>query len=122
MKLLAVDDSKDNLDLLKIFLSRDNHFEVTLCESSKEVLELYKQGKKFDVVLSDFNLPECDGKELLERIKKIDGQVTGILTSGDINLDWVQLGFAGFLPKPIRFKTLAPDILEIVEQSADHNS
>ncbi len=68
MKILLVDDDTDFLDQAKIFLEKGNkEFQVNICESGEEALELLEQ-KEFDVIVSDYMMPGMGGLEFLERV------------------------------------------------------
>jgi DNA-binding NtrC family response regulator len=63
--LLVVDDEKDMLDFVERVFRRD--FEVVRCGSVDEAeLILFKQGREFEVVITDRRMPKRGGFELLE--------------------------------------------------------
>lgn len=66
--ILAVDDLKENRELVARHLSRAGHIVVT-ASSGKEALRTLDQ-TDVDVVLLDLMMPVMDGREVLRRIKE----------------------------------------------------
>lgn len=69
LKALYVDDEADLLELVKIFLERSGKICVSTTESPKRALEILKK-EKFDVIISDYQMPDCTGLDLLEDIRQ----------------------------------------------------
>ena len=67
-KLLFVDDSAFFRNMLTPVLKAAG-YEVTTCEAATEALQLLKDGSRFDVVVSDIEMPEMNGFELAEAMK-----------------------------------------------------
>ncbi|MGA1236844.1 MAG: adenylate/guanylate cyclase domain-containing protein [Limisphaerales bacterium] len=67
-RLLVVDDSEMNRDMLSRRLERQGHT-VLLAENGKQALELLR-ANRVDVILLDILMPEMDGLETLGRIKE----------------------------------------------------
>jgi two-component system, chemotaxis family, sensor kinase CheA len=68
-KILIVDDEEINRLLLKTYLLKSN-FEVVIAFNGEEALQLLKEDKNIDYVLTDIMMPKMNGVELLEHIKK----------------------------------------------------
>src|ERR1700691_4124615 len=67
-KLLVVDDEKNIRDALGRFLgSREHH--IAIAESGREALALIGRDGAFDLILSDWQMAEMNGLELLNEIK-----------------------------------------------------
>ena len=66
--LLIVDDEKPTRDGLRAAL--DDRFDVYLAEDAKAAMELLER-ESFDVVLTDFRLPNEDGLKLVTRAKSL---------------------------------------------------
>ena len=58
-RILLVDDEKDIVEALKIFLSKED-FELLTATNGKEALEIV-QKEKVDLVLMDIMMPIMDG-------------------------------------------------------------
>src|ERR1700691_342549 len=68
-KLLVVDDEKNIREALGRFLGSREH-EIGMAKSGREALELVERDGAFDLVLSDWQMAEMNGLELLNEIKE----------------------------------------------------
>ena len=110
-RILAVDDSRTNLRVIKALLKRTKA-EVALAQSGKEALELLQQNE-FDLVLLDHFMPEMDGVETLGNIRKLGAAYENIpvivLTANVVpgaRDFYLGMGFDDFLEKPINVELL----------------
>ncbi len=70
IKTLHVDDESSLLEQAKIFLDRASEkIDVSTVSSAEKALDMMK-GKEFDVVVSDYHMPETDGLEFLEEVRE----------------------------------------------------
>jgi len=68
-KVLVVDDDVRNLFALTAVFERSN-IEVVTAESGREALEILNKDKTIDIVLMDIMMPEMDGYETIQIIRK----------------------------------------------------
>jgi HD-like signal output (HDOD) protein len=81
-RILFVDDEPDILNSLRRMLRQKRaEWEMVFCESGAAALEEFSQNS-FDVIISDIRMPEMNGVELLNRIKKQYPQTVRIALSG----------------------------------------
>jgi DNA-binding NtrC family response regulator len=114
ISILIVDDSSDNLSLLSDFLI-EKSYQITACTSGSEALEIIKN-QSFELVISDYDMPNGNGLWLLEEIQKLGSSPKVIIMSSENKLDenFVQLkGAYAFLRRPIDWKKLESLIQEI---------
>ena len=79
-KILIVDDSLTMLMSLKTTLSM-NGFDVETANNGKAALEKLKNGVKPNLIITDINMPEMGGLELIGKIRALPGfRFTPILT------------------------------------------
>jgi len=103
-KLLVVDDSEMNRDMLSRRLERQGH-SVLLAEDGRRAIDLLKTNR-VDVILLDILMPEMDGLETLGRIKLDDAvrETPVIMLSALDELDAVvsciERGADDYLQKP----------------------
>jgi adenylate cyclase len=103
-RILVVDDSAANRDLLAQRLRREGHV-PTLAENGRQALTLLRAAA-FDLVLLDIMMPEMNGYEVLERLRTQEPPpaVPVIVISALHELDsivrCIELGAADYLLKP----------------------
>ena len=106
-KILVVDDEGMLRDMLREFL--DGHgYEIVVANNGRECIE-NTQKHRFDAIFMDVRMPEMDGLEALQRLRKEGIQTPVILMSGFGDVSSVeeakQRGAQNFLPKPFRLET-----------------
>lgn len=76
MKILIVDDSKTMRMIIQRTLKRCNIGSFTACEAATGVEGLQK-AKEFqpDIILSDWNMPEMNGLEMLKALREEGNEV-----------------------------------------------
>jgi PAS domain S-box-containing protein len=126
-RVLVVDDNETNRHVLAMHLSAAG-YDVSLASSGREALVTMRLAlamtRPFDVVLTDFHMPDMDGAALGEAINS-DPQLarsrvvllTSIDRRGDIER-FASLGFAGYLTKPIRVKELCGCLGRVITREA----
>lgn len=106
MKVLVIDDNELMQQVLSHFLAMMGH-ESTPALSLKSALQLTSQ-QTFDSFLIDMYLPDAEGPEVLEAIRRLPGNAhaLAIAISGDTFIPQSVLkraGFLSYLTKPIQF-------------------
>lgn len=102
---LVVEDEDFNRSLLVRHLKREGYEEVTEAANGKEALAALREGD-FDLVLSDIQMPEMDGYDLLTAMKKdmrlrnIPVVVISAVDEIDSIVKCIELGAEDYLPKP----------------------
>lgn len=103
--LLLVDDDPALLDALSGTLQiRLGHFTVDTCQTGMRALDCVTT-KRYDAIISDVNMPEIDGLQLLRTVKKVRPYTPVVLISGHADQTLIaqafQAGAADFIAKPI---------------------
>jgi CheY-like chemotaxis protein len=115
--ILIVDDSMDDRDVLMSFLTHEG-YSCDEASNGKEALEKIK-AKKFDLIISDFQMPDGDGPWLATELSKLKLSLKLILVSSDAVSEGQSLYKAGlvdfFLSKPLDFKLLLTKIRSLSE-------
>ena len=79
--ILYVDDEPYFLELGKAFLEINGIFSVDITTSALEALKLIPS-KKYDAIISDYQMPLMDGIELLKRVRESGNNIPFILFTG----------------------------------------
>lgn len=123
LRILVVEDTPDMLKILCKQLSKLGHAATGVPDAEKALHELGTG--KFDVLLTDLNLPGISGFELARKAFVLAPSMKLIISSGYGSFPPEGLGFGAiFLPKPYNFEKLTIVLAEIsadipVESSQD---
>ncbi|MFZ0734843.1 MAG: sigma-54 dependent transcriptional regulator [Candidatus Sulfotelmatobacter sp.] len=108
MKLLAIDDDPQNLEMIRLALDRQG-LEILTEQDPERGFEVFLQARP-KVVLSDLVMPKITGIELLERILGVDPGAEVILItahySAESAVEAIQKGATDYLTKPIEIDKL----------------
>jgi len=69
-RILIVDDEVYLLDLMKEILVNEGNFEVTTTTSGTEAIDLLESAGEFDVVITDIRMPEVNGMQIYDFLKR----------------------------------------------------
>lgn len=119
IKALVVDDTELNLMLVSKLLAKDG-VETTTINNGKDCLVDVEQNK-YDIILLDHMMPEMNGVEVYKRIKEQNGinantpiiMLTANAMAG-ADREYSELGFDGYISKPINPKALRETIANLV--------
>lgn len=107
-KVLVVDDDKVLQGSVKQALEY-HHFFVDTADNGREALNKVTAGD-YDLVVMDVNMPEMDGIEALEQIKKFNPSIIVLILTAYSNVGdavkAVKLGAFNYLEKPITSENL----------------
>lgn len=114
--ILLVDDSATDRRLIEGLLRKHHHFEVVTAEDGVMALSKMKQ-KVPELVLTDMQMPNMDGLQLVDKIRSLYPLVPVILItangSEDLATKALQRGAASYVPKS-RCSELLCDAIEHV--------
>ncbi len=122
VKVLIVDDNLVNRKVARGFLNAYG-FQLDEAASGMESIELVKK-KKYDIIFMDHMMPEMDGIEALQIIRRDCGEngtspVIIALTANameGVREKFISSGFQDFLPKPLDRKSLNNMLLKWVPE------
>lgn len=101
-RILVIDDDRSARMLLERVLVRAGH-QVQLVDTASEGLAALKQGG-FDLLITDKNLPDVDGLELLRRAREANPGLQVILMTGfptaETRMHAEELGVHSYVTKP----------------------
>jgi DNA-binding response OmpR family regulator len=120
-KVMVVDDETDVLSVVGIVL-KENGFEVDTFEDPIVALKSYRAGV-YDLLILDIKMPEMDGFELYDQIKKIDDNAKiCFLTASEMYYGnsrkekYSSLDKDLFIQKPIANEDLVEEINKILRR------
>jgi len=101
-RILVVDDERLLHNVLQRLLTRHG-MEVTSCISGQEALDALSR-ESFDLLLTDFQMPEMDGFELLARVRERYPALPVVVITGLASVQHavqaMSSGAVDYLPKP----------------------
>ncbi len=118
-RILLAEDNEINQEIILSQLKCAG-FDVEVTSNGKEALEKFRQGK-YDLVLTDIDMPEMNGYELTREIRNIEKQTqqnTPILalTGNDFALSAAaakEFGFNGLMLKPLDIELLRQKLADL---------
>ena len=117
--VLVVDDEKDVGEIIGGMLANLG-YKVTIVNSGKKAIALYRKKKRFDIVVLDVNMPTMGGKETFLKLKEIDSDARVLISTGYSNQSaessQVRDSVDGFLQKPYQLEELSKTMREVLDQ------
>ncbi len=116
--ILFVEDSPTMRRIIANSLSRIGIKDVTEAEHGLDALQKVQQ-KDFDMILTDWNMPEMNGQELVEELRKMDKYknvpILMITTRGmqDDVMTAIKSGVNGYIVKPFTPEVLKKKMHEL---------
>ena len=105
-RLLIVEDDELNLDVTRRILKRYG-FVIETCSNGRDCIFKYKKGEHYDMILIDHIMPEMDGIEVVQVIRKLKDYdappivaLTANAFTGSKDM-YIKEGFDDYLAKPI---------------------
>lgn len=111
--ILVVDDEPLVCDAVKMLLEFDGH-KVDTARSAREALALFQTGK-FDVVITDFDMPQIKGDELAGKIKTLNPRQPVIMITAYAELlkDKPLAGVDSLVSKPFLLAQLREALVKV---------
>ncbi|HVE56302.1 MAG TPA: sigma-54 dependent transcriptional regulator, partial [Pyrinomonadaceae bacterium] len=117
-KALVIDDDVATLEFMK-FQLKDEGFDVTTAERGQRALDFVRE-TEFDIILTDLNLPDLNGVELVKQSKQISPDTEIIMITGfgsmEKAIEATKAGAFHYVEKPVNFDELNLLIGKAVER------
>jgi len=116
-KVLVVDDSVTMRNMLEVSMVEEG-FEVITADDGVNALKAIGDNK-LDLVITDINMPNMDGIELIKRLRKLNSTkfipILVVTTEGGENTkqDGKAAGATGWIVKPFQPQTLSSAVRKI---------
>lgn len=120
--LLVVEDDLDNLELVSAFLEGEG---ATVIGASNIAAALTSSaGRELSALLSDLELPDGTGCDLLQQLRARDGrELPAIAFTGYSDAKWraraAGCGFGRYAVKPFALSQLSSWLLELIDRKSD---
>lgn len=115
VRVLVVDDEVSNHELVAEYL-RGRGLEVDVARDGRQARALLA-GMRYDLLITDLKLPDCDGLELLRSASRRLPPVPGVVMTGyasvEVAVRALRLRAYDFVLKPVRLK----DLFGVVESA-----
>ena len=122
VRILVVDDEIDLEQLMLQKMRREvrrGRYEFEFAHNGVEALERLRKDNRFDIVLSDINMPVMDGLTLLAQIPKVNPDIRAVMVSAYGDMENIRTamnrGAFDFVTKPIDFTDLKVTIERTIE-------
>lgn len=103
--ILITDDEKSVRDSVAMILNYENYNTLFAEDGKKALAQLENSEQTVDAVILDIKMPEMDGIEVLQKIKKMNKDLPVIMISGhgtiETAVEATKLGAYDFLTKPL---------------------
>jgi two-component system response regulator HydG len=124
LNILVIDDDKDICLVLSRFLTKNN-YHVDVAHTGEDGLKILRTND-YDLILSDYRLPDFNGVELLRKIKLLKPYVAVIIITGysDVRtaVETFRYGASDYVTKPLYPDELLVTIKETIEKNQKKNS
>lgn len=118
--ILVIDDEKDIGWIMSRIFHEQGH-KVIVSQSGKKGLKKFMGLKDFDLVFLDIKLPDLNGFEVLEQIKRVSPHTKVIMItafgSPESREEALVRGASAFLDKPIQIDQMTRLVDEVLKQS-----
>ncbi|MDP9109304.1 MAG: diguanylate cyclase [Pseudomonadota bacterium] len=117
-KILVVDDSADNVDLLLAMLEQEGYSNLSSTTSPLEVVELHRQ-HQYDLILLDIQMPVMDGFKVMDGLRELEQDawlpVLAITAQPGYKNRALEAGAKDFISKPFDFVEVTQRIRNMLE-------
>ena len=119
MKILIIDDERAIRNSLSEILS-DEGYNVEVAEDGPTAIEMVEK-ERYDVIFCDIKMPNMEGTEVLEKLRKdgIDSAIIMISGHGDIEtaVECIKKGAFDFIQKPLDLNRILITIKNATERT-----
>ncbi|UUX92551.1 response regulator [Methanoplanus endosymbiosus] len=124
ISLLYVDDEAVLLDIMKAFISRSDEFRLDTANCAAEGL-IRLNTNHYDAVISDYQMPEMDGIELLTEIRNSGNNTPFILYTGkgreEVAIQALNAGADYYLQKGVNPRVSITELQNFIRHAVSKN-
>jgi len=119
LNLLYVEDNADAREMTAMILE-DFFDNITIAVDGEDGFEKFKQDK-FDLIITDINMPKLNGLDMVEKIREIDPNVSILVLSAhnedDFFIRSIKLSIDGYLLKPIDIDQFSNMLNKVIQKN-----
>ena len=119
-RMLVIDDDASICGFCESALARLPNLTVTTEHRTGHALTLCESGR-FDLVLTDLNMPEISGVDILKKVKEFNPEVPVIIMTGypslDNSVECLRLGAADYVLKPLMLDDLLTTVSRVLDET-----
>jgi PAS domain S-box-containing protein len=120
MRVLHVDDEEDFLKTTKQILEMQNQFQVEAASSVNEAMQKLRDDS-FDVIVSDYQMPQKNGLDFLNQVRENGNNIPFILFTGrgreEVAIKALNLGADYYINKTGHPETVYPQLSHYILQA-----
>lgn len=126
MKILLIEDDDTIRQGLKFYLEQEGYIVID-ADSASTALNLIENNLDLNIILLDINLPDKNGFDLFDDIKKINDFPIIFLTANDLEVSIVRgldMGADDYITKPFKARELVSrikNVLRRINNNQDNN-
>ncbi|MBD3404808.1 MAG: PAS domain S-box protein [Candidatus Lokiarchaeota archaeon] len=118
--VLFVDDDEITCQVAKRFLTTLTGLDIVTLSSSEKAMELIAE-KKFDAIISDYDMPIHNGLDLLEYVRKRDSRIPFILFTGksreDVAIEALNKGATQYIKKDAEPQSMYSELAHALQNA-----
>jgi len=117
IKILFAEDENETRQNIVTYIQNRYNFEIIEASDGKEALEKYLLYKP-NLLITDLSMPEMDGLELIEQIRKIDSDIKIIVISAHTEDQKLEIAHSfnlvDYHVKPLKRKALISSLDKVL--------
>lgn len=118
LNLLYVEDNDEVRNSTMIIL-KEFFKNITIAENGQEGYERFTE-QKFDLIMTDINMPKLGGLEMISKIRETDNEVPILVLSAynesNYFMESIKLGVEGYLLKPINMEQFLVVLNKVIQK------
>jgi diguanylate cyclase (GGDEF)-like protein len=119
LKVLYVEDDQIIRDQTKSILQMI-FSNIIIANDGLDGLNKFKENSDINLVLTDINMPNLNGLDMLDEIKKLNSDISCVIFSAHNDSAFlsnsIKVGVDGYLIKPIKFKEYMSLLIKVTDQ------
>jgi len=118
LTLLYVEDNQDAREMTTMILE-DFFHRIVVAVDGADGLEKFKENK-IDLIITDINMPKCNGIDMCKGIRELDSDVPIVVVSAhnedNFFIESIEIGVNGFILKPIDIEQLTMVLYSVIQK------